>query len=188
MDIKYIHQGIWSIFAQEILPSRYNHSWLKIIDSFEFINACKQINIDLTEPEQQTISKSTSYNHEQWMHLMKNNEIMLNAADKWRKLHSYHLKNINHNLVKATQDTLYCFQWRLPRYDIHEIGILCVGFIRKDIDKSQFIPHDIISILVYYSFENPLDAINRQCPLESGIFEIHGRKFNIVLTAKNAKA
>ena len=101
--------------------------------------------------------------------------------DKWRKLHSHYLNNIKTNThkVKPTQNTLHFYQWKLPRYQKQEIEILCVGFFRKDANKSQYIPKDVINILVYYTFENTLNIIKQNGTLESGIFEVNNCKFNL---------
>ena len=91
MDIKYIYEDLWNIFNHRIYWTRS----FGIIDALEFINAFQEISIELSESEQQAITKFTTLDYNEWMDLMQNNKIMINAMAKWRQLHSHYLQNIN---------------------------------------------------------------------------------------------
>ena len=167
MSHAYIYDDFWNIFS----TSDNN------LNGLQFVAACQKLNIDLSRTQQQALSQTT-FKRTEWMDLMQN-EYMNQSIDKWKKLHSYYLNNIDRDNIKCTKNTLCCYQWRLPKYKSFEIKLLCSGFLRKK--SNIFIPIDVISILMYYVFDNTIiDKIKMSKNydrFESGIFEYKSCKF-----------
>ena len=62
----------------DVMKTHLNNRW-----RINTLNACKEINIDLTEIKQQTITQlqSTVFTYDEWIDLMQN-EIMMPSMDK----------------------------------------------------------------------------------------------------------
>ena len=169
----FVFDDFWNIFSDK--------GTLKGLD---FINACNYLNIELRLDQEQILSDAYNFNRRQWMYLLENSQIN-GSMDKWKKLHSHYLHNIDRDNIKSTSNTLCCYQWRLPKYQSSQSEILCSGFIRKATDI--FIPYDVIGILVYYVFDNIVDKINQLGNMdvfESGLFEYKSCIFAVLLYPK----
>ena len=175
MDNDDIYEDIWNLFSQ---PN--NTLYYKRLNGSDLVNACQQLNIELTSTEQDLLSQKL-ITREEWVEFYADNESIKQAIDKWKKLHSHYQQSIDHDKIKSSTDTLACYQWRLPKYQSSHIDLLCSGFVRNQ-KINAFIPDDIIGILVYYVFDNMVDRMkisSKGQRFESGIFEYQSCKFNI---------
>ena len=172
METEHVFDGLWRIFSR-----------LSTLKAVTVADACKRFSIDLNS--QQLTSLSTdSYNRKQWMHLLKDDSMNESMMTKFTELRSQYLKDTASDNIKTDKNTLYCYQWRLPRYQPSQLALLCHAFIRQSIDV--LIPNDIINIMVNYLFVNVVNTIrmdeDKERLFESGVFEYKSCKFIIRLS------
>ena len=184
MDDKYIFiYDLWNIFSRP----RNSPLYAKTLNGSDYMVACKQLNIHLTLNQQQILSQ-TKFNRKQWMELIQNESINQDM-DKWKQLHSYYYQNIDRDNIKCTQNTLCCYQWRLPKYQSLQIELLCIGYIKQETKSfaDLFIPVDIIKMCMIYVYDNnniiqKIKNLPQGVMLKSGIFHYKSCKFYVSLT------
>ena len=103
--------------------------------------------------------------------------------NKFKKLYYQLFSSIDRDHIKTK--SFCCHQWRLPRFKVSEVQLICCGFVRNEFNK--FIPFDIIKICIQYFCSDLQPLLDEIAEISdetgknwrSGIFDYKSYKFCI---------